>query len=64
MKKIELATKQVNGYGSRILMEQGRQGAKVKITVIDNFGKEVIWADPDKANWFYKKRLMDGFQRV
>ena len=52
---------------SVITMEQKFEGAKVKITIKNQFSwerrstLETIWTDKDSANKFYSKRIKDGY---
>ena len=55
---------------SKITMEQPKDGAKVKITIMRRFEwekrscKEIVYADKDAANKFYMNRIKDGFKEV
>jgi hypothetical protein len=58
----------LEGKGMHITMEQFKAHGKVKITVHYSMtgskgGYDTIWADANKANEFYTKRIKDGLTR-
>ena len=62
MKRIRLESA---GAGT-VTFTQYKEGGKVKIDIKYGTlgGYDVVYATPDKANEFYKKRLADGYKRV